>query len=454
MKNRLLFLAGLILSLSAQASTIAIVDSGTDYRHQKLFNQYIKLPSGSGISGYAQDVYGWNFAERNNQVIDYKYLGTFSPDVPKFFEVQDRLLEGKGTQEDKDWMKSKRGDDKFIKELQKYGNFAHGTHVAGITALRFPENKVFAAKIIPTEVKLPFGKFLQNDSMLTSEAAPMDLKSLLFGFGLELLAKQQAKLLVTVGKYVDGRHADVANGSFGTGYPQAKTIVEMLYKFVFKEGQRKPEQVEEFTKVFLNAEIAASRGFVQAAPNTLFVFAAGNDGSNNDEFPCSPANIKEDNVITVAATMKNKQIASFSNYGTKMVDVAAPGVGIVSTVPGDDMGMMSGTSQAAPYVTGVAGEIKNQNPELTPGQIKQILIGTVDAKDWLKEKVKSGGFVNPERAFEAARLTKSMDIYSAIAASLARVGDMEVDSMNDQEATEAANSQAESFVQPVPSDMY
>jgi hypothetical protein len=65
---------------------------------------------------------------------------------------------------------------------------------------------------------------------------------------------------------------------------------------------------------------------VAKAPETLFVFAAGNDGMNNDLYGTSPANIKADNVITVGATYKNEFFAPFSNYGTKMVEVAAPGM--------------------------------------------------------------------------------------------------------------------------------
>jgi hypothetical protein len=108
--------------MAANASTIAIVDSGTDYRHVKFSAQYLKNAvdnSNNGVdedkNGYIDDVLGWSFAEQNNQVIDFSYLGKFSPDVPKFFEVQARILEGTASEEDKNWMKAKRGDEEFIK---------------------------------------------------------------------------------------------------------------------------------------------------------------------------------------------------------------------------------------------------------------------------------------------------------------------------------------------------
>src|SRR5690606_13725332 len=118
-------------------------------------------------------------------------------------------------------------------------------------------------------------------------------------------------------------------------------------------------------QMFIQALVKAGKKFVAAAPNTLFVFAAGNDGMSNDDYGTSPANIKEDNVITVGATYKNQFFAPFSNYGTKMVDIAAPGMLIHSAIPGNDYLQVSGTSQAAPYVANVAARIKDANPGLS-----------------------------------------------------------------------------------------
>ncbi len=440
----------LLLALSpayVSAATIAIIDSGTDYQHKDLVDQYAlndqETPGKSDRdgNGYKGDHAGWNFTtgEGDGQVIDYQYverLAPLMPEIKKLFEVQVRSLEKTATPEDIEWMKAKRADEKFMKELQVFGNFAHGTHVAGITAGHStkvePENRPFAVKIIPTEVKLPFSKlFAESGTFRTmvragNAALPTSLREMLLSLALHYLAKQQSKIFTNIGHYVNVRGADVANGSFGTGYAQAKMIVTTLYNVVIKAENRNPAKIEELTREFLQQVLIGSRAMIETAPNTLFVFAAGNDGSDNDKFPVSPANLRGENTITVAATLRNRELASFSNYG-KMVDVAAPGVGIYSLYPGDEHGLMSGTSQAAPYVAGVAATIKNQNTSLRPDEVKEILIGTVDSKSWLEGKVASAGVVNPARALEAAKLTNEMSVGDAIQYSRARVADAEVE---------------------------
>ncbi|MFM8313399.1 MAG: S8 family serine peptidase, partial [Deltaproteobacteria bacterium] len=91
----------LITSLNLFAANIAIIDSGVDYKHKDLKNNIWENPSSKTVDAdgttYEDDTHGWNFAENNNQVIDYKYLGTFSADCTKIFDVQAKILNGTAT---------------------------------------------------------------------------------------------------------------------------------------------------------------------------------------------------------------------------------------------------------------------------------------------------------------------------------------------------------------------
>ena len=145
------------------------------------------------------------------------------------------------------------------------------------------------------------------------------------------------------------------------------------------------------------------------AAGHLFVAAAGNGGAdgvgdNNDATPHYPSNYDVPNVISVAATDNRDALASFSNYGNNTVDLAAPGVDILSTLPGNRYGYYSGTSMATPHVTGVAALIKSQTPTADDAQLKGQILQFVDKKSNLTNRTTSDGRLNALRA-----LTQSAD---------------------------------------------
>lgn len=112
--------------------------------------------------------------------------------------------------------------------------------------------------------------------------------------------------------------------------------------------------------------------------NTLFVAAAGNSGINIDNTPVYPAAYPVPNVIAVAATNSFDYLPYFSNYGINTVHIAAPGVGVTSSVPGDSYTSMSGTSMAAPFIAGVAAMMNYEKPTMIGYQLKNIIIDSVD----------------------------------------------------------------------------
>lgn len=130
----------------------------------------------------------------------------------------------------------------------------------------------------------------------------------------------------------------------------------------------------------------------------ILVAAAGNSAIDASQF--LPA--KYASVITVSAFNSADVMASFSNFGTK-IDVAAPGVGIQSTIPGGYYSSYNGTSMASPHVAGLAALILSQHPALTNEQVRQVLRRTADDVGAVGFDSQAGhGRINALKALQAA----------------------------------------------------
>ena len=132
----------------------------------------------------------------------------------------------------------------------------------------------------------------------------------------------------------------------------------------------------------------------------LFVAAAGNASTNNDRSPHYPSSYNVPNVISVAALDRNDQLARFSNYGSKSVAIAAPGVDILSTWLGNQYEEKSGTSMATPVVSGVAALILAENPQMPVDELRRKILASVDTVPVLKGKTVSGGRINAALALQ------------------------------------------------------
>lgn len=451
-----LIAACLALSLASPASavTIAVIDSGTDLKHNDLKNKKWLNPRDiddavdNDDNGYIDDINGWNFAESNNKLIDKQYLGTFSKDIYKFFEIQTKFMKGTATQEEISWMRTKVQEPAFRSELGVFGNFVHGTHVAGITAKDSTGAKIMGIKIIPTKAPtIGGGGRGQSSDLGYFQPQAGSTPEKILKAGLKLLASQQAKALAPVGQYVANQKARLANCSFGTSTRAASGIVGPILKAVLRRDPT-PEEVTQYSVYFVNEVVSAAKVLV-ASKGTFFLIAAGNDGMDNDVYPTSPANVKQENTLTVAATLGYDRLANFSNFGAKMVDLAAPGVGILSTIPGNEYIEVSGTSQATPFVANVAGQVLDTNPAITNLDLKKILMATADFKDFLRGKIASGGIVNLNRAVAAARLSKTMQLADAIQSARVQVSDV-----NSRRFESFGEVKREGYVLPLPGLFY
>lgn len=121
----------------------------------------------------------------------------------------------------------------------------------------------------------------------------------------------------------------------------------------------------------------------------LFVAAAGNSSNDNDASPEYPAGYQADNIIAVAAVDPTGALADFSNYGKTSVQVAAPGVDVLSyTMNG--LESWSGTSMATPHVTGIATLLLSQDMTQSYQTIKQRILSSARPMSSLRGRVSTG----------------------------------------------------------------
>jgi subtilisin family serine protease len=183
-------------------------------------------------------------------------------------------------------------------------------------------------------------------------------------------------------------------GNDGSGYV---SDVVTAYAYAARSGAR-----------VVNASLGgdsysrAEHDAIAAAPNTLFVVAAGNDGADDDATPEYPCDYELANVVCVAASDRADALASFSNYGATNVDLAAPGVDIASTWPGGRYVLLDGTSMATPHVSGAAALLLARDGGLTIDGLRAALLSSAHPVPALAGRVATGGRLDVAAALSVA----------------------------------------------------
>lgn len=150
-----------------------------------------------------------------------------------------------------------------------------------------------------------------------------------------------------------------------------------------------------------------------ARQDVLFVAAAGNGGADNDASAYYPSNYSTlsgagyEAVIAVGALSSNGELASYSNFGATTVDLAAPGTGIWSTVPGGGYASYSGTSMATPHVSGALALYAAAHPDLNAAQLREVLLASAAPTVSLTGKMATGGRVDADVMFDIVPSTTS-----------------------------------------------
>ncbi len=421
-----------------------VLDSGTDFTHPKLEPLGCKNPAEAAgqakvdddKNGYVDDLYGWNFVENSNTLVD---LTSTPPDYDKIVECMRLLgiLQAYGKEalkpEEFKMLVTAYNDKKVWAWVGFTGGWAHGTHCGGILSTDNPNVKLNAVRHIPTgqapknivrdavvfiKAQRLHANALQRARNATrvmlpnpDDAPPPPMPKLsieeLSQMFSQLAENYKAKCKAEA-DYLGTFKARVINCSFGT---ENKSLCENIKRAMVTEwGWTNPTdaEVQEVTNLFVSKALLERDKFLFGqCTDTLFFIAAGNSSEDLDPIVSSPNDVDIPNKIVIAATLDDKKLAEFSCHGTTKVDVAVPGVNIFATYPNGKMGFMSGTSMACPMAAKFGTLVLQEYDKLTPVELKTILMGTVDKKEWLADKVRSGGVVNVKRAVAAAALVKA-----------------------------------------------
>lgn len=294
------------VSTGSKDAVVAIIDTGVDYSHDDIKDNYWTNPGESGLdaegndkrtngidddgNGFVDDFRGWDFANNDNDPMD---------------------------------------------------DNSHGTHCAGTIGAK--GNDGHGVVGVNWDVSIVGVKFLTGGGSGTLEHAV-----------------QAIDYVTTIG-------AKISSNSWGGGGFSAA--------------------MEEAIQRNKDAGI-------------LFIAAAGNSGTDNDSRAHYPSSYELDNVLAVAATDRRDGRAGFSCYGKESVDLAAPGVDIMSSVPGQEYKSYSGTSMATPHVSGVAALVLAAYPEADYTYIRDRILKGVDPIESMTDKVTTGGRLNAYNAIE------------------------------------------------------
>lgn len=408
---------------------VAVIDGGVDVEHEDLKSVIWTNPNeipANGIdddhNGFIDDIHGWNFysavvkEDEKNEILsirnklkilqtDQKILNQIlqkinkpSPEINDFksyvpgsaeeFKMQTNMVSGFKIYSDFLTYKKinlKRNINYYNMQLAYYekhdfdplsgGPSAyHGTHVSGIIAAVRDNN--IGIKGVADHVKI-----MVMRAVAGLDPAKEEIEQTQMNTQSNNSVDERIKAVANAIHYAVDNGAKIINMSFGQPWAKPATAIDEAIKYAVSK-------------------------------DVLIVHASGNEGQNMDKMIIYPDKSTPEGQAIAACWIEvgasgwrndEKLAGEFSNYGKNSLDVYAPGIEITSTAPRSTYLDDTGTSMAAPVVSGMAAVIREYCPKLTASQVKKLIMESVVKAEILKDKCISGGIINAYKAFKLVK---------------------------------------------------
>ncbi len=367
----------------AQPVTIAVWDSGVD---TPIFEQTGQLwrnekeIAGNGVdddgNGFVDDVHGIAYSLYADKETALLYpIGKFPGDEATLRRQAKGLADIGFAVDSEEAAEVRRRMaaleqaevKQFIESLSLYGNYSHGTHVAGIAL----EDNPFARLLV---ARLTFGYTIIPEEPTVEQA------------------HKDATMLRESIEYFKAAGVRAVNMSWGGSLRGIEAALEA------NNAGGTPEERKALAREIYTIGDEAFRQAIVDAPDILFIAAAGNSDNdvNFDEF--YPSSYDLPNVITVGAVDEEGRETSFTSLGK--VELYANGFEVESYVPGGERITYNGTSMSSPQVLNLAGKLLALRPDLSTAELRRLLIEGGDLVDLGERRIR---LMNPQASLALLR---------------------------------------------------